>query len=388
MRRLRVGVVTGRERQGEGGDEATEQEGSGSHGAGKKVRHGSSGAKPFGGKRHSERLRNDNARQWVVLHTDGVITRASRRSGGVYGLLIGDALGVPYEFHRAADVPARGAIEMDPPAGFPRAHRGVPPGTWSDDGAQALALLASLLDRDGLDPTDLGARFVAWYDDGAYAVDGLVFDVGIQTANAIRALKSGVSALDAGGTDERSNGNGSLMRVLPLALFHRGSDEALAEEAMRQSRVTHRHPRSQLCCALYVLWARGFLREARDPWADAVRVTRGVIAVMDAAAERDFAEALEVHVRPDEAPEGHGSGYVVDTLRSARQIVETGVGYEDAVRAAIALGDDTDTTACVTGGIVGVRDGVDAIPLRWREALRGRELVDPLVERLLARAAG
>lgn len=95
--------------------------------------------------------------------------------------MAGDALGVPYEFKAADDVPSAVEIEMVPPEGFPRSHAGVPPGTWSDDGAQALCLLESLLERGRLDPDDLGARLVCWYDEGRLAVGGHVFDVGAQT---------------------------------------------------------------------------------------------------------------------------------------------------------------------------------------------------------------
>ncbi|MCB0040398.1 MAG: ADP-ribosylglycohydrolase family protein, partial [Caldilinea sp.] len=101
-----------------------------------------------------------------------------RIQGGIYGLLAGDALGVPYEFHGAADIPPLDQIEMAPPAGFRRAHGSVPPGTWSDDGAQALALLASLLECGRLDVDDFGRRLVAWYERGYMAVDNRVFDVG------------------------------------------------------------------------------------------------------------------------------------------------------------------------------------------------------------------
>ncbi|HLT38469.1 MAG TPA: ADP-ribosylglycohydrolase family protein, partial [Enhygromyxa sp.] len=85
-------------------------------------------------------------------------TREQRIEGGLLGLLIGDALGVPYEFHGPEQIPAREHIELEPPVGFRRAHPGVPPGTWSDDGAQALCLLASLLDRGRLELADFGER--------------------------------------------------------------------------------------------------------------------------------------------------------------------------------------------------------------------------------------
>jgi ADP-ribosylglycohydrolase len=303
-------------------------------------------------------------------------TFQERLEGGLYGLLIGDALGVPYEFHRPEALPPLADIEMTPPAHFQRAHAGVPPGTWSDDGAQALILLASLLDNGGLDAQDLGDRLVAWYERGYLAVDQRVFDVGIQTSDAIRRMLSGTPASQAGRSDEQANGNGSLMRVLPLALWHRGADVALVEDAHRQSSVTHGHLRSQVCCALYCLWARRILHESADPWADAVASLRAIYGRESPA----YAE-LERSVRPDDPPEGQGSGYVVDSLRSARWALAAG-SYEQVVKAAIALGHDTDTTACIAGGIAGIRDGIGAIPERWRQQLRGQELATPLWLRL------
>jgi ADP-ribosyl-[dinitrogen reductase] hydrolase len=307
-------------------------------------------------------------------------TRPQRISGGLWGLLIGDAVGVPYEFHRPQDLPPREALEMAPPPNFRRAHAHVAPGTWSDDGAQALALLASLLDRQALDLDDFGKRLVAWYETGYLAVDNLVFDVGIQTSQAIRAMLAGTPAPSAGATNEQANGNGSLMRVLPLALWHRGSDSELVRDAHAQSQVTHGHLRSQVCCALYCLWARRLLDGSLNAWGDAVGALRAIYRSTTPA----YAE-LESQIRPDDPPEGQGSGYVVDCLRSARMAVGAG-GYEDVVKAAIALGHDTDTTACVAGGIAGIRDGVGGIPERWMRQLRGKELVEPLLQRLLAHA--
>jgi ADP-ribosyl-[dinitrogen reductase] hydrolase len=96
-----------------------------------------------------------------------------------------------------------------------RAQRqGVPPGTRSDDGAHALCLLASLLESRDLDLDDLGRRLLNWYLKGYMAVDAKVFDIGNQTVRAL-ALQSGVPASEAGEAEEHSNGNGSLMRVLP-----------------------------------------------------------------------------------------------------------------------------------------------------------------------------
>jgi ADP-ribosylglycohydrolase len=308
---------------------------------------------------------------------DRGLTYQDRIAGGLVGLLVGDALGVPYEFHPPEDVPPPEAIDYLPPPGFVRAHQGVPPGTWSDDGAQALCLLASLLDCGRFDAQDFAHRLVDWYDDGAYAVDGVVFDVGVTTGRAILALKAGAPALDAGPADVHDNGNGSLMRVLPLALWHRGTDEELVLDAHAQSRVTHGHARSQVCCALYCLWARRVLAAATAPWEDAVRALREVYRGSPEALQE-----LDWSIRPDEEIQGRGSGYVVDCLRSARAVYREST-YEDVVRSAIRLGKDTDTTACVAGGIAGLRGGVGDIPDRWRAGLRGRDIYEPLLERLL-----
>jgi ADP-ribosyl-[dinitrogen reductase] hydrolase len=304
-------------------------------------------------------------------------TYQERITGGLIGLLIGDAMGVPYEFHAPTDLPPPHEIEYAPPLEFDRSHNGVPPGTWSDDGAQALCLLASLLTCDRFDPDDFSRRLMDWYEEGYLAVDGIVFDVGITTSRAIRALRAGVAPLQAGPADAHDNGNGSLMRVLPLALWHRGTDAELVRDAQLQSQITHGHLRSQICCALYCLWARRSLYDVVNPWEDAVRTLRALYASLPEAITE-----LEWSIRPDDPPEGKGSGYVVDCLRSARVALQA-LNYPDVVRAAILLGHDTDTTACVAGGIAGIRSGIEGIPLQWRSSLRGRDLYEPLLTKLL-----
>ena len=307
-----------------------------------------------------------------------MLTLADRLAGGLIGLLVGDALGVPYEFHSPDQIPPLTEIEFVPPADFHRAHYGTPPGAWSDDGAQALALLASLLECGRLNLDDFARRLLDWANRGDYAVDGRVFDIGGQTSRAFDRLRAGVAPDQAGPSGEWENGNGSLMRVLPLALWHRGPDAALVADAQRQSLPTHGHARSLVCCALCCLWARRILEGASDPWGEAAATLRRLYA--PASLER---AELEDAIRPDEPPQGHGSGYVVDCLNSARMVMQAG-SYEDVVKAAVALGQDTDTTACVAGGIAGLRDGLEAVPLRWRQRLRGQEIVTPLLQRLSA----
>jgi ADP-ribosylglycohydrolase len=302
------------------------------------------------------------------------ITVKEKINGGILGLLVGDALGVPYEFRDAKNIPPIENIEYIPPENFPRSHKKILPGTWSDDGSQALCLLTSLLDCNRLDLNDFAKRLVNWYDNGYLAVDDCVFDVGNTTATAILSLKEGVSPYDAGPFGSYDNGNGSLMRCLPLALWHRGSDKELVLDAQLQSYVTHGHLRSQVCCALYCLWARYELYSLQNSFEKAVKTLREIYKFnFEALQELDWS------IRPDDEIIGTGSGYVVDSLRSAKDSLQQNT-YQDVVRYAIKLGKDTDTTACIAGGIAGIKYGINGIPIRWRDSLRGKEIYKPILD--------
>ncbi|MCE4543263.1 MULTISPECIES: ADP-ribosylglycohydrolase family protein [unclassified Caballeronia] len=305
-----------------------------------------------------------------------------RRVGGIVGLLVGDALGVPYEFHGPEDVPQRELLEMTPPPGFRRAHSGIPTGTWSDDGAQALALLASLQGCGRFSLVDFADRLLRWEGDGYMAVDGHVFDIGIQTAEALSRLRDGVPARESGGTDGWDNGNGSLMRVLPLALWHRGSDEELVLAAHLSSLPTHGHPRSQVACAMYCLVARGYLASENDPWPVADERLRTIYADWPKANERGaFIAEIETLREFGRSEQPRGTGYVVDSLFSARSALREAT-FEDVAKAAISFGNDTDTTAAVACGLAGIRFGIDGVPSRWLQHLRGFNVAQSLLNGL------
>ncbi len=211
------------------------------------------------------------------------------------------------------------------------------------------------------------------------AVNNYVFDVGIQTAKAIQNLQRCVSPLGAGGTEQHSQGNGSLMRVLPLALWHQGSDAELVEDAHNQSKVTHGHVNVQVCCAFYCLWARRILEQHPNPWEQASKTLERLYE-----SNLHYRQAFNDIFGTEVSRTPKGSGFVIDSLFSAEWALEQG-NYEQVVKAAISLGHDTDTTACIAGGIAGIRDGIAAIPQRWLENLREREIVEGLLEKLLKR---
>jgi ADP-ribosyl-[dinitrogen reductase] hydrolase len=310
------------------------------------------------------------------------LSRADRIYGGLYGLLVGDALGMQYKSHDAPKIPEEHNIEMAPPKDFRRAHDGVPIGTWSDYGAQSLCLLRSLSHDSSLDLADFAGQLVAWYEVGLLSPNGEVFDVGVQTRRTPNALRLGADAHNAGLMGARDSGDGPLMRCLPVVFVAQSMDDVV-ELAMRQGLVTHGHVRSRLCCALYALTAAGILAGLTAP--DAVAKAENDFRRRFAGSRYEHEMELVLSAR-DALP--RGSGYVVASFWPSIHCLLTTSSYEACVRRAIKLGNDTDTTAGIAGGLAGLLYGHAAIPTRWMDVLTGKELVEELLASLLMGGPG
>lgn len=301
---------------------------------------------------------------------------AARLEGAVRGALVADALGVPYEFG--------GPYAEESVVFGARGTWSKPPGTWSDDGALWLATLDSLLPPDGVGPArldldDHGRRYLAWMETGAYTPDAEgLFDIGGATRSALSRIGSGLPAEEAGGRDERDQGNGSLMRILPLALVDLPAGEDRLLWARRSSCVTHAHPVVQVTCAFSVAIAERLL--AGVPRAEALAAGR---AALDAHVGTD-AELLAALAVLDGHTGRAGRGWVVDSFWSAWDAFAGADDVAHAIRRAVAYGNDTDTTAIIAGGLAGIHGGVDAIPDAWRAGMRGGAVVEPILARLRA----
>lgn len=301
-------------------------------------------------------------------------TLRERMIGAMVGLVVGDALGVPVEFHR------REALAREPLRDMiGHGTHDQPPGTWSDDSSMALVTAASLL--RGYDPKDMMAGFARWLLEDEWTPHGEVFDSGITTQQAIHRYAGGAPP-PWGGEGEMDNGNGSLMRILPLALAsHRLAPAAVIDRAFEVSSLTHAHVRACLCCAYYSLVLREIL-DGRD-LAAAMRAATGHLEPRVPAAEAEvLARILDGSVI--DAPRGsiRGSGYVVHCLEASLWAAGRYADYREAVLAAVNLGEDTDTTGAVTGGLVGALVGVQAIPRAWVDGLARKGEVLALAERL------
>jgi ADP-ribosyl-[dinitrogen reductase] hydrolase len=302
----------------------------------------------------------------------------SRIRGAISGALVGDALGVPVEFA------ARAARDADPVGGM-RAwgtHR-QPAGTWSDDGALLLCTTEGLI--EGFSPERLGALYVRWMRDGHWSARGEVFDIGGTTLSALSRLAAGVPLGQAGDKGEEQNGNGSLMRILPVAVHAgRAGADFICEHAMLASSITHAHRRSQIACAFYCLMVEAVLRGTSVTEAYRAAVAYFEPRLQSLPRERAaFARLLEGNIAHTARDEISASGYVVHTLEASIWCVLCHDDFERAVLAAVNLGDDTDTTACVTGGLAGAIYGLESIPAPWLEALPRRSDVEGLLDRFV-----
>lgn len=303
------------------------------------------------------------------------VTSQDRVLGGLWGAVVGDALGVPVEFR------SRMLVQNNPVTDLREfGTYNQPKGTWSDDSSLMLCTVDSLL-RHPFDATDLGDRFVQWMEGKLWTPWGKVFDIGGATRSALSRIQRGKSVEQAGGVDEASNGNGSLMRILPIGLrFADESPARLLEYSHRSSAITHRHPRSQLACGFYCLMVAQLLKGDVPAVAHAVtvRAASEIYCQPPFTSELpEFEKVFSLNLATLPEREISSSGYVVDTLTAAVWCLLTSQDYRETVLKAVNLGGDTDTTGIVAGGLAGVHYGLAAVPENWRSQMaRAGDLAD------------
>ncbi len=289
--------------------------------------------------------------------------------------LIGDALGVPAEFL------SREQLTQNPVTGL-RGYgsHNKAAGTWSDDGSLMLCSLETLLD-DGDYPAAAMPRFQAWLKTGLWTVDGAAFGIGSGTYAALARFASGAAA-PWGGIRDQDNGNGSLMRILPIAVALRHLPlRRYLQRISEWSSLTHAHPRSITCCQIYALVVRGLLRGW--PLRKALREAASRILPQLDRDEREVMERLlDASVLTLPRDEIRSTCYVVHTLEASLWCLAQGGSFADIVLRAVNLGDDADTTAAVTAPLAAILHGSAALPPAWRNGvIRGDPLL-ALLERL------
>ena len=288
--------------------------------------------------------------------------------GGVMGVIIGDALGLPVQFMTKTEIRKNPITDMTGGGAF-----GLEPGTWSDDSSLTLCLAESVSEV-GYNPADIARRFVKWYRDGYMTPLGEAFDIGDTTEIAMKRLIHGVAPFKAGPDDAKNNGNGSLMRILPATLyFANESDYTMIQRICEVSKITHGHPRSQLACSLYSLFVKELLRGSSPQKAyDAMRLKSQTVFFADRKIGKQlshFKRIISGELPTLAESEIKSGGYVVESLEAALWSILNTSSFENAVLTAVNLGWDTDTVGAITGSMAGVYYGVSNIPDHWLRKL-------------------
>ncbi|MEH2394201.1 MAG: ADP-ribosylglycohydrolase family protein [Nostoc sp.] len=303
---------------------------------------------------------------------------AAKTLSGLMGLCVGDALGVPVEFTSRAERVKSPVTTM---LGYGTWNQ--PPGTWSDDSSLSFCLAECLCRGYSLDA--IANSFWRWYKEAYWTPRGDVFDIGQTTHTAIMRLKQGVVPHQAGGKVENNNGNGSLMRILPMAYCHRNL--TLGELLARVhdvSAITHAHARSQMACGIYISIAVALLEGAdlQTAYLQALQDIQTIYSVREFLLEKPhFGRVLNGEIAKLPVEEISSGGYVIDTLESSLWCLLNSSSYSEAVLKAVNLGGDTDTTAAVTGGLAGIYYGVENIPQKWINKIPRRQDIIYLAER-------
>jgi len=312
-------------------------------------------------------------------------TRQSQVLAGLLGVCVGDALGVPVEFTTREERMRSPVTSMQ---GYGTYNQ--PPGTWSDDSSLTFCLAESLCQGFSLDA--IAQSFCRWHDQAYWTPHGKVFDIGMTTATAIRRLRwDQVSPLESGSTDEMSNGNGSLMRILPMAFYYKSLKfPELIQKTHQVSSITHAHLRSQMACSIYISIAIRLL-EGDDP---ATAYFKGIQQIQKLYNQPPYTSELDQFTRVFDGEiaqlpmeEIQSSGYVIHSLEAALWCLLTSTSYAQSVLKAVNLGGDTDTTAAITGGLAGLYYGVEQIPQEWCDQIARKDDIIDLANRLASALA-
>ncbi len=294
------------------------------------------------------------------------------------GLATGDALGVPVEFE------SRRLLQSDPVTGM----RGYgswdqPAGTWSDDTSLTIAAMESISRRGKIDWQDIAENFLSWYERGEFTATGERFDVGNTTRAAIvRFSRRLLPPTKCGSTEINSNGNGSLMRILPATLYLYGTRGRIGGDELKIihdfSALTHGHIISCMACGIYSLIAAQILdgKNIFDAFKLGMSDAQKFYGTDDAF--KNFSRLCDETFAALDEDEISAAGYVVSTLEAALWCLLNTDDYKSLALKVVNLGEDTDTAGAVAGGLAGMIYGVDSIPTEWLDTLKRRDYLEKI----------
>lgn len=297
---------------------------------------------------------------------------------GLMGFAIGDAMGVPLEFKSREELLQKPVTKM-----IGHGTYDLPEGTWSDDTSMMIATIDSINAKNGIDYYDIALKFAAFKNHAQYTPNHEVFDIGNTCAKAIdRFEENHDDPTTCGLKDWNANGNGSLMRILPIAYYalaKKLKDFEVLELVTKISSITHAHEISIMGCYIYTRFAM-FLLTGKDKYS-AYSMTKCVDYTMfSEETQKEYSRLLKEDISKLKINEINSSGYVVDSLEACIWVLLQSDSYKSAIIGAINLGEDTDTIGALTGGLAGIVYGYDFIPEEWKDNIVRKEYLLDIFE--------
>lgn len=291
---------------------------------------------------------------------------------GICGFVVGDALGVPVEFYSRKELEENPVVDME---GYGTYNQ--PKGTWSDDSSMTIATMYSIVNKKCIDYADIMDEFCKWAFEGKHTPHGERFDIGNTTSRGLDRYRKGEEPLKSGGTSTHDNGNGSLMRILPLAYIPNIDYETIENI----SALTHGHDRSKIACVLYVEIAKSMLKN--DLTIDE-HINNACEKIKNYYEDNEELEEFNRIFNNDFSEGIRSGGYVIDTIETVVYCLKNTDNYKDAVLMAVNFGIDTDTNAAICGGLAGIYYGFDEIPVDWIESIYKLDEILSLCEKFEA----
>lgn len=297
----------------------------------------------------------------------------------LYGFIVGDAMGVPIEFEDREKLINKPVTSM---LGY--GSHDVEAGVYSDDTSMTLATMDSIIKQNGIiNYNDIADKFCNWVNNNEYTATNKIFDIGMTTKYAlIKYFNNKIDATMCGGTNINENGNGSLMRMLPIALycFYKNikGDNEIFTLVKNSSSITHAHDISILGCYIYVRYVISLL-ETKNKISSYNFIKKLDYSMFIEEVKLEYSRILFSDISTLNINDVNSSGYVVDTLEAVFWIILNCSNYNESIIGAINLGGDTDTIGAITGSIAGILYGYDNISKRWISKLENKDYIDEII---------
>ncbi len=295
---------------------------------------------------------------------------------GIIGVAIGDAMGLPIQFMERSNFIDNPVTEMLGHMCF-----NMPKGSWSDDTSMTLATMDAIIKDGEINSTTIMDNFVKWVNNNEFTPTGEAYDMGRTCLKAIINYSRGIQADEAGLKSEYDNGNGSLMRIMPM-VYYCFSKEMGKEEiykAVKQvSSLTHAHEISVLGCFIYVLFGISILNgdSLEKAYQTIQQIEYGKYFSEEAIAR--YSRILEGNIKDVPADDISSSGFVLHTLEATFWALLNTDSFDSAIIKVINLGDDSDSTGACVGGPAGAYYGIDTINSEWKKDLIKYDYIEDL----------